>query len=176
MNCEDSFCSRSVRSIVSGPCEISFFPSSFVAWAIRVTVGGTDCEIGLSELCWVGTLWAAAAALSLPSRLWPLLLLVAKEVLKELLKDRLKLDFMLLPLPAEFFGRATSGVELFLVLGCSVCEISCLSIVAIFSSAIFSRASLVSPSCVLSSGVLGPSGCCKAGTLSRCFLASGGLG
>ena len=173
MNCEDSFCSRSVRSIVSGPCEISFFPSSFVAWAIRVTVGGTVCDIGLSELVVFG---ASAAIKLLPSRLWPLLLLVAKEVLKELLKDKLKLDFMLLPLPAVFFGRAASGVEFFLVLGCSVCEINCLSIVAIFSSAIFSSASLVSPSCVLSSGVLGPSGCYKAGTLSKCFLASGGLG
>ena len=162
--------------MVSGPCEISFLPSSFVAWAIRVTVGGTDCDIGLSELCCVVVLCAVAALISLPSLLWPLLLLVAKDVLKELLKDRLKLDLILPPLPAVFLGRAYSGFEFFLVLGCSVCEINCLSIVAIFSSAIYIRASLVNPSYVLSTGVLGPSGCYKAGTLSKCFLASGGLG
>ena len=101
---------------------------------------------------------------------------VAKEVLNELLKDRLKLDFILLPLLAVFFGRACRGCEFFLALGCSVYEINCLSIVAIFSSAIFSSASLVKPSCILSTGVLGPSGCYRAGTLSKCFLASGGLG
>ena len=60
---EESLCSRSVRSMVSGPCEISFLPSSIVAWAIRVTVGGIDWDIGLSELCYVAVLYPVAATL-----------------------------------------------------------------------------------------------------------------